>query len=297
MAKRGTRAFLSYRGDDYNTASALAQHLVDTGAFGSITLIPPEKLSRTNEVLLVFEYFELMEFIVDSMHASDAFLVLDMGSYWNSYWTQTEVLQWRRFARRAEVEVFGPDARGEAIIHHGAAPLEPLSKRELQLWARISVGTNRAMVQGSRLPQFWGKFARSCFLIPCPSCKRHFLATQKAVEASLEGEFAVPCSHCRTVASFEVGAQRGTFYRKPILLRKPGGRPRTPGEAPAAPLGALELTSLLVASEVPPEFGLVALPGEKLHSDAVKVLKMYGWMAAGLGAAVLLASLFEDDGE
>ena len=196
MTYIGHKVFLSYRGGDYKTAHDLAQDLLNQGNCKQIVLVPPEKISKSNEILLPFEFFELMEFITDNLYDCDAFIILDTEHYLGSYWTQMEVRQWRRFAKQPEAYIARPAGQHQASIREKIA-LDPLDNGDAKLRARVSVGTNRRMLQSSGIPAAWGKFAKNCFLVPCAYCGRHFLATQKAVYASLNKNFTVTVSSLR----------------------------------------------------------------------------------------------------
>ena len=70
-----TKAFISYRGRDHQLADSLAQRLVDSGFASRAVLVPPNRLCEANELLLPFEYHELMEFIVDEMRGCTRFVM------------------------------------------------------------------------------------------------------------------------------------------------------------------------------------------------------------------------------
>src|SRR3954454_13305148 len=112
MASHGKNAFMSYRGCDYTPARNFAHTLTESGTFDSITIVPPERICRDQEVLLPYEYFELMEFITDSMCNCDSLIIFDSGSYWQSYWTQMEIRQWRRFSPNLTAHVTTSDIHG-----------------------------------------------------------------------------------------------------------------------------------------------------------------------------------------
>lgn len=286
MQKMGKNVFVSYRGRYYEAATALGQWLVDNGYCESLAIFPPNSLCARNELLLPYEYVELMEFILDRLARSDAFVVLNTPDYQDSYFTQAEILQWRRFKDSPIVYLAGHDGKD---IQLQAAPLASLEKDQKRMWANLSVSIARSY-RGKMNPGFvGGKYNRSCFIFPCGNCGEHFLATKKAIYKALSGNFKIACPHCGNdrFKISEAGA-RGNYYRKPILLEqdyKTSLRILEPGE----------ILSLLVENDLPSTFKLIALDDEALRSDMAKVGLFYlglGVLAAG---ALVIASLF--DGE
>jgi len=188
-----TKAFISYRGRDHRLAESVAQRLVDSGFADRAVLVPPNRLSEANELLLPFEYFELMEFIVDEMHDCTHFVALNRGDYWQSYWTQAEVGHWRQLHRRPVVHQVAAGPRDDLALDAGTE-LDPLPKAESSLKSRISFIASRRVQNNTRGATFTGRYAKSCFLVPCGSCEKHFLATQKVVCTAVGS--AIYCPVC-----------------------------------------------------------------------------------------------------
>ena len=285
MGQLGSTGFISYRGKYHTAARALADSLGARKKLDKTKLIPPDQLCNAKEILLPYEFHELMGFIADTMSGCDAFVAYSSADYLSSYWTQMELAHWPRFSKDPVVYVAEPDDEGKPQLT-GSIALEPLSKNEASLRARVEYGTNRRTVRNSRgMAGAWGKFAKNCFLVPCVGCDEHFLVTQKAVYAALAGSVKVPCPHCTNIALFEEESRYGNYYRKPVLI--------VGDTSEARMLEDGELNDLLLASEVPEQFGLVAMEGETLDSDLKKVMKMYGWVGLGLGVVGGVAYLLD----
>lgn len=290
MGQLGKKAFISYRGSSYAAASALREQILSQRLWDSVVLVEPQALSSADEILLPFEYFELMEFIYDQLYNCDGFVILDTGNFWESYWTNEEVRQYRRFSDTRACYVARLDGAGRPqLVERGV--FEPLSDNAKRLLARISVGTNRRIQASSRGATFWGRYARSCFVIPCGEPQsagravRLFLASQKLVEAATRGEQTIRCPYCGRPVQVAQGPQRGTFYRRPVLLKSHNRNLPHPD--------ADLLMALLVQDERPAGVELVHLPGETFDTDAMKVLKGYGWLAGAAGLAAGAAWLWE----
>jgi hypothetical protein len=88
-------AFISYRGDDYELAGESAEYLKRTGYFEDYRIFPPNSLCEQGEILLPYEFYELPGWVRDVLAICTHFYYLDTGSYFNSYFTQAELLQWQ----------------------------------------------------------------------------------------------------------------------------------------------------------------------------------------------------------
>lgn len=288
MVHLGQQVFVSYRGDYYSFAEALSQWLVQNNYCANVILFPPNSLSARGEILLPYEYIELMEFILDRLARSDAFVFLNTDDYQDSYFTQAELLQWRRF--RDDPIVYPVGGSNTFQLGEGLR-LETLTKNEKKLWAGISVGVARSYRSKFNPGFAAAKYAKNCFMIPCRKCGQHFVASQKAVYSTLKGQFQIFCPHCSNGQfHFKEGTERGTFYRKPIILEQPyKNRLRI--------LESQEILSLLVNNELPDSIGLVTLDSEKLSSDLAKVGKAYLGLGALALGAIGLAALFGNSDE
>lgn len=281
----GKTVFISYRGRHDSLAQQLAEFLRTGGACDRIVLVPPFSLTADSEVLLPYEFFELMEPIIDEIAKADAFVVLPYD-YFGSYFTQAELLQWRRFAKSPKVWGAEPSENGGFQLT--SFDLDPMPYETKALWASISTRVNKRM--NGRTVAIWGRYARNCYLFPCRHCGEHILATKKVVEplASSNGAFA--CPHCGNAVRLGELPLRGNYYRKPIVLRD---EERTP----MRPLGDDELQHLLVSDDPPPpSIHLVTVSGENVPSESWTLLKVLGGvLAVGAAAVVVAGALLNDE--
>jgi hypothetical protein len=281
----GKTVFISYRGRHYGLARRLAEFLRARGACDRIVLVPPFSLTADSEVLLPYEFFELMEPIIDEIARADAFVVLPYD-YFGSYFTQAELLQWRRFAKSPKV--WGAEPSDDGRFQLTPFELDSMPYDAKALWASISTRVNKRM--NGRTVAIWGRYARNCYLIPCRHCGEHILATKKVVEplASSGGAFA--CPHCGDPVRLGELPLRGNYYRKPIVLRD---EERTP----MRPLGDDELKHLLVSDDPPPPaIRLVTLPEESVPTESWTLLKVFGGiLAVGAAAAIVAGALLDTD--
>jgi hypothetical protein len=284
----GKQAFVSYRGDYVDEARLLAAALQENEYCKRAVLVEPEELAVAGETLLPYEFIELMEFITDRLASCQSFVYLATNDYAESYFTQAEVLQWRRFQNEPRVYAGTMDKSGKGGLSDPIA-LEPMPKDEKKLWAKFSVGINRGM-QGHLSPVFaGGRFSKNCFLVPCRSCGEHFLISQKAMREVIGGARRLQCPHCYAT-NFQVseGERRGNFYRKPIRVRQAK-------ERPPRVLDSREIMGLIISNDDQSRFPLVTADGERLRSDMAKIGLVYGGMAALAGIGLLFASLGSDD--
>lgn len=275
----GKQVFISYRGSYYKQAMLLKDALVQHGYCNQAILFPPNSLCAENEILLPYEYVELMEFILDYLAHTDTFIYLETSDYWNSYFTQAEALQWRRFRDVPVVHSAQVDWRGQIFLGEQMR-WETLNKSQKKLWASISVSINRSMGRGHLMPPTaWGRFAKHCFLLPCGVCGEHFLVSQKAIYRALKNLFEVECPHCgNNHFRFSELPKRGNYYRKPIIVQQHY-------YANLRVLGSFEILKLLIENNEMSAFPLVTLPGEHLDSDIAKIGKFY--LALGVAAAAI----------
>lgn len=286
MYEYGERIFISHRGNDYDKALELKNCLLSNKLCKSVILFPNESLCYNWEQLLVLEYFELMEPIIDYLCKCDSFLYLDSPYYWNGYFTQAEILQWRRFRENPKIHPVTVDETKFRI--HDPIYLQPMSKNSKKLWAKISVNINPKL-QG-RGPVFWSKYARNCFLVGCVSCGEYFLITQKAMRIIISDNLRIKCPHCKSSDFYfkEDTSKKKNFYRYPIILK-----PECETIAELRTLTDSEILQLLVGDNIPESIVLIHAIDEKLKTDARKVGEMYGVLGlvvvAGLGIASFLS--------
>lgn len=290
MYPLGKQAFISYRGDHAQRARLLAAALENNHYCKRAVFIEPEELSPTGEALLPYEFIELMEFITDRMVNCQSFVYLETDDYGQSYFTQAELIQWRRFRKEPVVYAGAMDTFGQGGLSAPIA-LASMPTDEKKLWAKFSVGINRRM-QGHLSPAFaGGRYAKTCFLVPCRSCGEHFLISQKAMREVIAGarQLRCPHKHCRA-ANFQVaeGQRRGTFYRTPIRIQQPR-------ERPMRVMDSMEIMGLIISNDEQLRFPVVTADRETLRSDLRKLGLVYGGMAALAGVGLLLASLASDD--
>ena len=288
MQRIGKQVFISYRGKYYSQAEAVGQWLIQSQYCIDAILFPPNSLCERNEILLPYEYVELMEFILDRLAKCDAFVFLNTGDYQDSYFTQAEILQWRRFNNNPVVYPIGSTEKGAFLLGE-TLHLETLTKNQKKLWAGLSVSIARSY-RGKFNPGFYGgKYNRSCYLIPCGNCGEHFLASKKAINSTLEGNLKIACPHCGNGQfRFSQGHNMGRYYRKAIILEQEF-------KTSLRILEPNEILSLLVDSDLPASIRLVTVNGESFSSDIGKL----GWIYARLGVAALgalaVAALFYDE--
>jgi hypothetical protein len=212
-----------------------------------------------------------MELTRDSLFTdiaqSDTFVYLNTADYWDSYFTQMEVLQWRRFKKEPKFYPVEID-NSRRFSFEGQGQWETLTSNQKSLWAKISVGINRGMQGHHSIPLMCGKFGKNCYLLPCHLCGEHFLAAQDAVHAALASDHRLVCPHChQNELRFEQLPYIGHFYRKPIILKRSTGRPGRPLRV----LDAIEVLGLILNNDEPQRIPLAPYEGKKLRSDGEKM--------------------------
>jgi hypothetical protein len=285
MYKLGKEVFISYRSDYYKDALALKQHLEKSSYCREAILYPPNSLTASDEILLPYDYFKLMEVILDRLAPSQAFLYLNTPDYWDSYFTQAEVLQWRRFRR-------DPEAIPITVISGNDFQIcekqnwESIPSSDKDLWSKVSVNINPKMK--STFPVNWGKYSKSCFLLPCRQCGEHFLASSGLIYAALKEKAHVACPHphcSNNQFRFRQENAKGKFDRNPIILNQTR-------KVKLRVLDSFELLQLLFDKRLPSKIPLVSLEGENIRSEFFKnALKSMGIAAALVGLAYI-PSLF-----
>ncbi|NEQ47822.1 MAG: hypothetical protein F6K00_31565 [Leptolyngbya sp. SIOISBB] len=299
----GDLVFLSYRGDAFEKARRLQEWLQRKGYCEDVILYPPNTICTSNELLLPYDFFELLGKLRDgysaglgtyadaSIHDADAFVYLDANNYWESSFTQAEVMLWRSVSE--ELYPATVPERGQPSL--GRKLLLPLSGNEEEVRKtayRSSRKTKRAPLNIGTY--YWGKYSKNCFLIGCPNCGNHFLASTKAVYKALRGDVYISCPHHNCGNHdfyFEEGNKQGSFYRKPIRIHH-----NVKGKV--NPLNIDDMMTLMHSNdELPASVGLVTLPGETLKSDGRKVAELYGIAGLALAGLLFIGSLFDGDEE
>jgi len=280
----GKRVFISYRSKDIKKAQKVKDYIISTER--EVILFPPEILSAVGEILKPFEFLELMEFILDEMHKCNTLIAVDQGDFLDSYWTQIELTQWRRFNDHPQAFSVRVNEESGSIQYLGELNLTTLSNDEKRLWIRISNGTNRKLRESNpHTMSIWGRYARSCFLVPCGACGEHFLVSKEALYASVNNEFKTYCPHCsRGPFQFSEGEKNSTFYRKPIFIKRIGQKkPRL--------LDVSEILTLLVNDkELPSTIKLVSLPDQEIYTEGTK--NLIGVATSILGLTALAGIIY-----
>jgi hypothetical protein len=288
----GDTVFMSYRTRQSDDAVKLGHWLVGNGWCQNVLYIEPGGLAESNEILLIYDIHELTADIVASMNKCDAavaFNTKDSNDVWKSHWTRMEKRQWQRISNKLEIHEFTP-SKGANGYTHTVNQLKSLSENERSILTKISVGTDRQSVRDApHAVNMWGKFAKSCFVVPCVNadCHKYFLATEKVIYKSIAGEFEVKCPHCQQVSQFVEGSEKGRFHRKRIYYV---------GESDnQEDLDENLLSRLMYASEVPETFGkLVKYEDEIIISDFTKLGLVYGGIVLGLAAVLAISSKISD---
>ncbi|MEM8964304.1 MAG: hypothetical protein AAGD38_22655, partial [Acidobacteriota bacterium] len=162
----GDFAFISYRSSAHKAAAHAQRTLINEGYCGRVVYAKPATFCEEGELFLPYEYFEIMGATHDYLHACDVFLYLDTHAYRDSYFTQAELLQWRRFRDRPVVHRLTVDRRGGITVGRAEALL-PMSYNDKRLWAGLSVQIERRY-RGRFNPGFrGGRLHKSHFIVPC----------------------------------------------------------------------------------------------------------------------------------
>lgn len=254
MYELGNQVFLSYRGHDVEVAEGLAASLKKMKLCKNVLAYKPESLCIRDEILTTYDYVELMESIIETMKQSDSFVFLDTGDYFNSYFTQTEVLHWRRIHNNPKGYRVLFDDEDKSFLKEEVI-WDTLSENKSRAWASITIHVNPLYTLKATTLK-WGKYSRNCFIIPCGHCGENFLLSGSALRATLNSEYDVICPHCgNNRFQFEVKTdQKSNFKRKPIVLNQDIKKLRI--------LEPDEIFHLLLEDELPPSIPLVALDNE-----------------------------------
>ena len=299
MYELAEKVFISYRGKDYDKAELLYRWLKQNRWCKEPILLLPNSLCSRREVLLVFEYFELMEFIRDyDLVDSSAFMILDLphSNYWEGIFTQLEVLYWRRLSSKNPAEVYRvvevDKALGKPHLA-GLIQLPAYTKEEEKIWASVSVSTNRS-IRNTRWigPPALGKYAESCYLICCAGCGEYILFSKKLVDKARKGNAAIPCPHNKRHTGsnqirFREESSQGKYYRRPIIQDQ---------EGTAAPrqLTPYDLVLLISDNKKPESIPLYTLPGEEISSNLEKADRFYTTALVSLGGILGLIWLINN---
>jgi hypothetical protein len=280
-------AFLSYRGGDFEIARKAAQFLLEKKFCANGHIFPPNLLCERGELLLPYEYYELMGYIRDALANCDDFYFLDTPTYAESYFTQAEVLQWQAY--RDNPVFYRIRSKGNSFAVEGPISVGNMNNSQKQLIANLAVNIDKSQ-QSHFNPGFMGgKYNRNCFLVPCGQCGEHFLATQKYIYSVLNNVNRLTCPHCNNSNfSLQELNKNGKFYRKPIILKQSI-------VTNFRVLDISEIHELLVLNTLPKNIGLVKLKDETLSSDIAKVAKFWGGAALIVTGIILFSKLISND--
>lgn len=274
--------FLSYRGGNIAEARIIKDWLLNQAGAAKVHFFEPNELCAPNEILMPYEYIELLDNILTPMFRSSMFMYLNHEGYWDSFFTQMEVLQWRR---RHDAPIAYPIAfDGSQILTYAPETWQVMDKNEKKLWASLSVGIGQ-FYKHHRNPGFsGGKFNRSTYLIPCPFCGSYFLISTKLADQVKNGTMLMSCPFCKRNVSLAELPYLGKYHRRPIVLT---GKPITPRLLQAA-----ELLDILFNNKTPASIPLVAIGNEVFLPDWQKAT--LGTLV-GLGLVALVIGLFAQD--
>ena len=252
--RRGEVAFLSYARTMIRDPRPVGTWLTESGWFAGVHLVKPDsdRLAQENELLMPFEYFELMFAIWDgSMAKCDGFAFIDNqgGDYLKNVWTNMELHGWRYMSdslTAVRVSVSGRYSAQEVSLH-------PMSREEKEWWAHLYRNLKpHALTSSSHFdaPYRGGRLSRKRYLLGCTVCGEYSLIPKAVVETAAKGNGVVHCAHHKCGAAFRVvsqGRKDEIRRRRPIIsqpLTGGGGRPR--------PLTVDELMALYADRNPPP---------------------------------------------
>ena len=257
----GEQVFISYRSQYYSTVEVMGQWLVDQGYCLRATCIPPDSLCERGEIISAYEYVELMGNTLDILARADGFVFLDTPDYLSSYFTQAEILQWRRFRDRP---VFHPCviSRGRAgqptFLLRSPIALETLDKNAKKLWAGLSTSIAHRYRGKFQTPFVGGKFCKNYFVLPCLRCGEHFVAHKDTIQERVGTKYSIVCPHCgenrfHLWQKNKKGLFKKPFYRNALILESlvPERERRS-----LRVLDAFEILALMIENELPPSIKL-----------------------------------------
>jgi hypothetical protein len=195
----GDDAFLSYRNQSIPHLKPAANWLWKSGRFSSIMFIKPddERLALKNEILMPFEYFELVLAIWEKMEECDTFAYLDSQDYLESVWTNMELAGWQFLSDARTVVRVTVGRRGDYSADEMS--LSPMSQPDKDLWAHIRRNLRPYALQNSShvdAPYRGSKLSRKRYLFPCSACREHSLIKKQTIEGAAKSKAVVNCPRC-----------------------------------------------------------------------------------------------------
>jgi hypothetical protein len=221
--KLGTNIFISYRRSASSRLPAVRNWLVSDGLFKYSTIIKPDhaRLALDHELLLPFEFLELMVAIWDEMQACDTFGILNSPDYLQSVWTNLELTGWRAIKPGGRAYSLELDPGGR--YSYTPVSLEPMTKNERELWGIIRNRVRPFALLSSpkwSFPYRGSRLARKYYLLTCLVCGQHSLLPKGQVESRARTNGVMACAHPECRAPHQI-RKSGSFNwvrsRRPIL--------------------------------------------------------------------------------
>jgi hypothetical protein len=247
----GNLAFLSYRGSVKEAIEPVSNWLAyETRSVDNVTFIKPEKLARDYEIMMPFECFEFMMAIGGTIEGCDTFVYLNSEDYFQSIWTNLEIMGWLFFTRSPVGYSIGSDSIGSYTLDQ--VQWEPMPENSKPLWSQIRSHLEPfAMLRHRDAPYRGGQFSRKHYLLPCRVCGEYSLLPKKLTESQAKRRGEIRCAHprCRAVHSVKYEGDYNRFrYRVPILAI-----PRSEDRVPyLRPLSSDEMLQLYADRKNPP---------------------------------------------
>lgn len=206
MAQRtGGVAFLSYVQIMSPHIRPVGNWLTKSGLFAGVRYVKPDddRLAQPNELLMPFEYFELVFAIWDrSIDQCDSFAYIDSRDYLNSVWTNMELHGWRYLSDSLTAVKVSVHERGRKYYYSAdEVSLNPMGKGEKEQWAHLYRNLKpHALMTSSHFdaPYRGGRLSRRRYLLGCttPKCRQYSLIPKAVVETAAKGNSIVHCAHC-----------------------------------------------------------------------------------------------------
>ena len=248
----GPLYFLSYRSSREKELRPVSQWLIASGGVAGTRWVPPGVLALPNELMLPFEWFELMMAIWNELESCQAFVYLDSPDYTASVWTSLEQIGWRALVDDPQViTVSGSNGRYAAVRR----TLAPMDRSEKRLWRQLRKNLEPfAVISSGRgfIPYRGRKPSTNHYLLPCIICGEYSLLPKREVEhaARVSGQAACAQPGCSSPYILtEVGSRNRIRYRRPIVA-VPAVKST---QVPPRPLTTNELLHLY-AGTWPPRF-------------------------------------------